>query len=67
MIDKISTMVTDTLSAEDIENGVPWKDVIAVVRCKDCKHYIGNGHMEWCNLSHGNHEDNWYCADGERR
>lgn len=35
-----------------------------IVRCKDCKHYLGKGHMEWCNLGHGNHEPDWFCKDG---
>lgn len=38
----------------------------AVVRCKDCHYYKGNG---WCNRSgiHLTVNDDWFCADGERR
>lgn len=67
MIDKINTHVTDLYTDEDIENGVPWKDIVAVVRCKDCKH-VETLMTPYCEKGHffdGN--PNWYCADGERR
>jgi hypothetical protein len=42
------------------------RDAIPVVRCKDCKYYdYFNGCMSWHDVNSNN--DNWYCADGERR
>ena len=42
------------------------KDAIVPVRCKDCKYYdYHNGCMSWHDVNSKN--DNWYCADGERR
>ena len=37
-----------------------------IVRCKDCKLYLGHG---YCNRSgiHLEVNDDWYCADGERK
>ena len=43
-----------------------------VVRCKDCKHgerpptfnYYPN--LTWCNKYERSHDDDWFCADGER-
>ena len=37
-----------------------------IIRCRDCKFYWGNG---WCNRSgiHLEVNDNWYCADAERK
>lgn len=38
-------------------------DVVQVVRCKDCKHYMTiHCTCDGCCIS-----DDWYCADGERR
>ena len=38
----------------------------AVVQCKDCKYYDNfNGCMSWHDVNSNN--DNWYCADGERK
>jgi hypothetical protein len=46
----------------------------AVVRCKDCKHWIGGGIDEKdnfipprCKLNNIIAQHNWYCADGEKR
>jgi len=42
------------------------RDAIPVVRCKDCKYYdYHNGCMSWHDVNSNN--NNWYCADGERR
>ena len=37
-----------------------------IVRCNDCRFYLGNG---YCNRSgiHLEVNDDWYCADGEKR
>ena len=38
------------------------KDLVEVVRCKDCKHYMTiHCTCDGCCIS-----DDWYCADGER-
>lgn len=38
-------------------------DVVEVVRCKDCKHYMTiHCTCDGCCIS-----DDWYCADGERK
>ena len=42
------------------------KNAIVPVRCKDCKYYdYHNGCMSWHDVNSKN--DNWYCADGERK
>lgn len=48
-------------------------DMVAVVRCRDCKHYSDYENSFEPNLGycreHDRHEvrDSWYCAWGERR
>ena len=44
-------------------------DVVEVVRCKDCKHHQDEvPGMVWCPHVVGNWvNDNWFCADGERK
>ena len=38
-------------------------DIVKVVRCKDCKHYMTiHCTCDGCCIS-----DDWFCADGERR
>lgn len=60
------------LEIEDASN----EDVVEVVRCKDCKHasnepfrgkdcWICN--KTWWRRSEGMKQDNYFCADGERR
>lgn len=63
-----------------VVNNIPTADVVRVVRCKDCKHYVND------RLKKDYSEDerfkrrvcvaseyailrdpNWFCADGERR
>ena len=47
------------------------KNLVEVVRCKDCKHSDKTDCAEgfvWCNRNgegHGTTED-WFCADGEK-
>lgn len=39
------------------------RDLVEVVRCKDCKHYMTiHCTCDGCCIS-----DDWYCADGERK
>lgn len=40
-------------------------DFVAVVRCKDCKHYK-DGRCFFTMRRYGLHDD-WFCADGERK
>ena len=45
----------------------PTVDAVEVVRCKDCKHrteLCGDG---WHPCTDMAVNDNWYCADGERK
>ena len=43
----------------------PTVDAVEVVRCRDCVNYS----QGWCFTSAGatRVDENWYCADGERR
>ena len=47
-------------------NGNP-KDMVEVVRCKDCEHWYADDHE--CNIKAGWFAcgADWFCADGERR
>lgn len=65
----------DTAIEQLEEHGIPFcgkADVVAVVRCKDCKHYrtsdAGHPNCDYCNrLICGTVKPDFYCADGERR
>lgn len=65
-------------AAKEFFANIPAADVVEVVRCKDCKHYVLHtlfGHSQgWCerlcdefdkSLAHGTKEDD-YCSHGER-
>lgn len=44
-------------------------DLVAVVRCKDCKHKEKDGISEgfhYCDLNGLQVTDDWFCADGKR-
>ena len=44
-----------------------------IVRCKDCKHGVKSPifqyypNLTWCNKHSQPHDDDWFCADGERK
>lgn len=44
-----------------------------IARCKDCKHgeklptFQYHPNLTWCNKYERSHNDDWFCADGERR
>lgn len=41
-----------------------------IVRCKDCKHKeesVSPSWEGWCNRLHCGCDNDWFCADGERR
>ena len=47
-------------------------DAVEVVRCKDCKYCYAEGFVNVRNVCEkhydfGNVDDDWFCADGERR
>ena len=57
-----SIQSADFNSIESIQKWIdeqPTADVVEVVRCKDCKHYI-KACFEW-------HDDDDFCSYGERR
>ena len=50
----------------------PTVDAVPVVRCKDCKYCYAEGFVNERNVCEkhydfGNVDDDWFCADGERR
>lgn len=54
----------------------PLEEAVPVVRCKDCKHRFDGEHVHNCCeqlmeksgwITEIPVDDNWYCADGERR
>lgn len=50
----------------------PTVDAVPVVRCRDCKHCYAEGFVYVRNVcvkhyDFGNVDDDWFCADGERR
>lgn len=48
----------------------PFKDVMSVVRCKDCKYGEDWGVLIACGKARGfglTHDKDWFCADGERK
>ena len=65
----IATMMPSRVEVNFVVDNQP----DAIVRCKDCKHgekvptfkYYPN--VTWCNKYLTSHNDNWFCADGERR
>ncbi len=51
-------------------NGNP-KDMVEVVRCKDCKHGCGREcgmyfQFVECEKTGAFHKEDWFCADGEK-
>ena len=42
-----------------------------LVRCKDCKHFDKSfsycATRGYCDISSIRHEDDWFCADGEKK
>lgn len=59
------------LTAKEIESFKDaFKDIVRVVRCKDCKHReesVSPSWEAWCNRLHCGCDLDWFCADGERR
>ena len=58
---------------EDSDDGYVSTRKQELVRCKDCKHWVGNW-VEYnysptakCTLFHYPQPADWFCADGERK
>lgn len=75
-IDKQKTLNVIFEIAENVINSLPSSDVVEVVRCKECKYrYQHECYGLVCLLdssdpydtSRNADDDNWYCADGERK
>ena len=46
------------------------KDLVEVVRCKDCKHRVKSHSSEygdWCGITEFGTDDDDFCSNGERR
>lgn len=59
-------------AVEDAVENAPTVDAVPVVRCKDCKYCYAEGFVNVRNVCEkhydfGNVDDDWFCADGERR
>lgn len=61
-------------SKKDITGGMPLVgEAQELVRCKDCKHgekpptFQCYPKLTWCNKYERSHDDDWFCADGERK
>lgn len=57
---------------KELIDNAPTIDAVEVVRCKDCKHCYAEGFVNVRNVCEkhydfGNVDDDWFCADGERR
>ena len=55
----------ETKEAVPFDEAVPKvnKDIVVVIRCKDCKHYDYG-----CKLLHTTEiQGDWFCADGEKK
>ena len=51
---------------------IPAADVVEVVRCRDCKHFIPNSKIDsicsgFCRKANWSKKWNDFCSDGERR
>ena len=63
------------IMAEHSIDDIPAVDAVPVVRCKDCKFrdvtgpypVCGLDSADPCELTRNADEDDWFCADGERR
>ena len=51
----------------DVIDQAPTVDAVAVVRCKDCKHRTELCGVGWLPCTDMAVNNNWYCADGERK
>lgn len=54
------------IRADGASVGVGFRQMVELIRCKDCKHYeYGYGCKLWHTIY--NQNDDFFCADGERR
>ena len=55
------------LTAKEVESFKnAFKDIVRVVRCRDCKHW-GEYECHVTNLTGQKSKRDWFCADGERK
>ena len=52
---------------ENAIDSAPTIDAVPVVRCKDCRWKTDFKHTAWCPCDEMAVNDNWYCANGERK
>lgn len=71
--DIASDVLTLLKEQDNCENcAIAIEDRQPVVRCRDCKHgekvptFKYYPDVTWCNKYLTSHNDNWFCADGER-
>lgn len=59
----------DGVTLQSIINKMPTIDAVPVIRCKDCKYYMGNWYCEAWNNSPGFPavDGNMFCSMGERK
>lgn len=67
---KANLTVPILLNWKDVEGYLAQHDIVEVVRCEYCKHR--DPEDKKCDCGHGiiwqlPRDDNWFCADGERR
>lgn len=70
--DKLYEADSVTMRGVAIINNMPTVDAVPVVRCRDCKYCYAEGFVNVRNVCEkhydfGNVDDDWFCADGERR
>lgn len=69
------TLVVERAHFKEEIFDAPIADVVEVVRCKDCKHRVFEDGSYVCDLDtwdfhelgRNAEDDNWFCADGEKR
>ena len=58
------------ISEKEVQDA-PTVDAVQVVRCKECSHSevckMDEGDVRYCHIFEMQTEDDYYCADGERR
>lgn len=64
-------LIPDRMVCDKID-AMPTVDAVPVVRCEDCKYCYAEGFVNVRNVCEkhydfGNVDDDWFCADGERR
>ena len=72
VIDKDELIRAIRYDRDQYQKGYDDRDA-EIVRCKNCKHgekvptFKYYPDVTWCNQHSKSHNDDWFCADGERR